>query len=456
VTHPPFLDPTRRLPLTAQGTFEALPDLRPLWDAWSALGPALWLDSGGPISESSRWIVLAGKPTERFQGTGSSGEHLDASGASTPMTLEGFLGSFGTLGPPFIPPPEAFARAWFGGFTYECGVDRLGLPTHRSQAPDAFFFLPASLVVLDRVERQWRFYGDVDSWTPSTEGAKITSREFHSGPLRSRDGKSPYEEGVRKVLRAIAAGDLYQANLSQSFEAVWSGSPCALFEKLRALNPGPFMALFRGPGFTVVSSSPERLVQALGARLDARPIAGTRPRGRTPEEDLRLREELTGSPKERAEHVMMVDLARNDLGRVSDYGSVHVSDFARVEPYARVQHLVSTVEGRLREDETPLGILDSLFPGGTITGCPKRHCVEILNDLEPRPRGYYTGSLGYVAPGPVLDWNILIRTFTLWDGGPLEFHAGAGIVADSDPGLEYEETLHKVQALAESLGTTLI
>jgi len=372
------------------------------------------------------------------------------------MTLEGFLASFGSLGPQFLPPPDAFAQAWFGGFTYECGVDRLGLPTRRSQAPDAFFFRPASLVVLDRLERQWRFYGDVDSWMPSKGGADNTSRGFHSGPLRSRDGKSTYEGGVRKVLQAIAAGDLYQANLSQSFEADWSGSPSALFETLRALNPGPFMALFRGPGFTVVSSSPERLVQVQGARLDARPIAGTRSRGRTPEEDLRLREELTGSPKERAEHVMMVDLARNDLGRVADYGSVQVSDFARVEPYARVQHLVSTVRGRLREGVTPLGILDALFPGGTITGCPKKHCVEILNGLEPRPRGYYTGSLGYVAQGPVLDWNILIRTFTIWDGGPLEFHAGAGIVADSEPGREYEETLHKVQALAESLGTTLI
>jgi anthranilate synthase component 1 len=262
--------------------------------------------------------------------------------------------------------------------------------------------------------------------------------------------------GVRKILDYIASGDIYQANLAQSFRMEWSGDASELYGRLRGSNPAPFMGLFKGPDFTLCSSSPERLLTVRSDRIEMRPIAGTRPRGVTSHQDALLRRQLTTSPKEQAEHLMLVDLARNDLGRVARYGSVHVEDFARVEPYAKVQHLVSTVEGRLEKDVSLAQVVDAVFPGGTITGCPKRRCMEILSEVEQGPRGFYTGALGYLAPGLQMDLNILIRTMTLWDGGMLEFHAGAGIVADSKPKREYLETLHKAEALAAALGTSLV
>ncbi|HET9870225.1 MAG TPA: anthranilate synthase component I family protein, partial [bacterium] len=233
------------------------------------------------------------------------------------------------------------------------------------------------------------------------------------------------------------------------------GEPLSLYRILREVNPGPFMGLLAAPSFTLVSSSPERLVRGRGGLLETRPIAGTRPRGKDPEEDLRLKQELRSHPKELAEHLMLVDLMRNDLGRVARYGTVEVADYARVESYAKVHHLVSTVTARARDDARFSHIFRSVFPGGTITGCPKVRCLQVIDELEREPRHFYTGSLGYLAPGGLFDLNILIRSFTLWPGGEMEFFAGAGIVADSDPDREYAETLHKVEALAQALGTRL-
>jgi anthranilate/para-aminobenzoate synthase component I len=261
---------------------------------------------------------------------------------------------------------------------------------------------------------------------------------------------------VRKAKSYISAGDIYQANIAQSFQAEWKGSPASLYRILRELNPGPFMGIFKGRDFTVVSSSPERLVTGLGDWLETRPIAGTRPRGKDEIQDLQLQWELKTNHKEQAEHLMLVDLARNDMGRVSRFGTVEMKNFAEVESYAKVHHLVSTIEGRRRVAATVSEILRSFFPGGTITGCPKIRCAEIIEELEKKPRGYYTGSMGFVAPGPCFDFNILIRTFTLFENGKMEFCAGAGIVADSDPQKEYMETLYKVEALAQALGTSLL
>jgi anthranilate/para-aminobenzoate synthase component I len=227
-------------------------------------------------------------------------------------------------------------------------------------------------------------------------------KELGKGKFRAAKSavatESDYLSRVRLALRAHAAGELYQANLSQSFEASWRGQISSLYETLMRRNPGPFMGLFQGRGFTVASSSPERLFSLREGRLEARPIAGTRPRGRNRRETARWRRQLRASPKERAEHLMLVDLARNDLGRVARYGSVRVDDFARVETYAKVQHLVSTVEGRLRPT-SPSRFGSTRSSGGTITGV--RNTLHAgLDGLETRPRGFYTGAMGYLAPGP--------------------------------------------------------
>lgn len=261
---------------------------------------------------------------------------------------------------------------------------------------------------------------------------------------------------VKAAQAYIARGDIYQANLSHGFRARWTGDVTGLYRHLRDSNPSPFMGLFRGRGFTLASSSPERLIQGQGETLEMRPIAGTRPRGKDEVEDLQLQWQLRTDGKEQAEHLMLVDLARNDLGRVSRYGTVKVVRYAEVETYAKVHHLVSTVQGRRVREAGLSDILKSVFPGGTITGCPKIRCMQVIRELEGGPRGFYTGSMGYAAPGGCFDLNILIRSFTLLDGGELDFRAGAGIVADSDPRKEYMETLYKAEALAQALGASLL
>jgi len=223
-----------------------------------------------------------------------------------------------------------------------------------------------------------------------------------------------------------------------------------LYRKLRAVNPSPFSGLLHFDDLSLVSSSPERLVRLHGRRADTRPIAGTRPRGRDPVDDHRLVDDLLGNAKERAEHLMLVDLERNDLGRVCEFGSVRVDEFMAVEQYSHVSHIVSNITGRLRDDATLFDLISATFPGGTITGVPKIRCMEIIDELEPVRRGPYTGSFGYIGWNGNLDLNIIIRTLVL-AGGKGYLQVGAGIVADSDPVKEYQETLHKAQAFFSSL-----
>ncbi len=224
-----------------------------------------------------------------------------------------------------------------------------------------------------------------------------------------------------------------------------NASATALYGRLRKVNPSPFAGLLQFPELSLVSNSPERLVRLSGAEASTRPIAGTRPRGVGPQEDQDLRAELLASPKERAEHVMLVDLERNDLGKVCQYGTVRVEEFMTVEQYSHVRHLVSDVTGTLQPGISPLDLVRAVFPGGTITGVPKLRCMEIIEELEPVRRGVYTGALGYFSWSGDLDLNILIRTLLLTKThGSLQ--VGAGIVADSDPDREYEETLAKAGA----------
>jgi para-aminobenzoate synthetase component I len=267
----------------------------------------------------------------------------------------------------------------------------------------------------------------------------------------TRDGHATL---VRVVQEHIAAGDIYQANLSQRFVLPWAAGGRPLYAALRRVSPAPFAGYLRAGGLEIVSASPERLLSVLDGTATTRPLAGTRPRSPDPRADRALAAELLLSEKERAEHLMLVDLARNDLGRVADIGSVHVDELMVVEEQSHVRHIVSNVTARMRAEADPLDALAAVFPGGTITGVPKIRCMEILDRVEPVPRGFYTGALFYLTPSGRLDANILIRSAVV-SGGRVTFHAGGGIVADSDPDREYEETLHKAAGMKLALEAVL-
>jgi anthranilate synthase component 1 len=257
---------------------------------------------------------------------------------------------------------------------------------------------------------------------------------------------------VRRALEYTAAGDVYQTNLSRQWTAQASRpvSAVAVYKRLRAANPSPFAALLRHADFAVLCSSPERLVRVRGGCVSTRPIAGTRPRGAAGAEDEGLVRSLLDNEKERAEHVMLIDLERNDLGRVCVGGSIEVDEYMSVESYAHVHHIVSNVSGRLRNGVSPIDVIKALFPGGTITGCPKIRTMQVIAELEGCPRGAYTGSIGYLNRDGSCDLNILIRTLTA-RGTAVNFRAGAGIVADSIPEQELAETRAKAEGLLRAL-----
>jgi anthranilate synthase component 1 len=267
--------------------------------------------------------------------------------------------------------------------------------------------------------------------------------------------EEPPEEFLAAVTRAkqyIRDGDIFQANLSRRWEAQLSEvvTPVELYRRLCETNPAPFAGMMIMGDYAVISSSPERLVKRSGRRIDTRPIAGTRPRNESPAMLEASREELLDNPKERAEHIMLIDLERNDLGRVCVGGSVEVDEYMVVESYSHVHHIVSNVTGTARPGLMPGELIRAVFPGGTITGCPKVRCMEIIQELEGRARGAYTGSMGYLNRNGDCDLNILIRTMTL-RGSQIELAAGSGVVADSDPQTELNETRAKAKGMLLAL-----
>ena len=308
-----------------------------------------------------------------------------------------------------------------------------------------------------------RARNQLDFWKRLMTQATRTPYSIVPGIRRSADKAQPLEiqsnlsrvafmNLVRKAQDYIRAGDIYQVNLSQRFEMPWHKNAWDFFERLNAFSPAPFSGYYDGGAFQIASASPESFLQMRGRDVATRPIKGTRPRGRDTIEDDRLAVELQASPKERAELVMITDLLRNDLGRVCEFGSIRVPDLIRLERYAQVQHLVSTVTGRLRDDLSHLQTLAQCFPGGSITGAPKIRAMDIIDELEPVSRGPYTGSFGYIGFNGQSHLNILIRSaFCL--AQRLYYHSGAGIVADSDPAQEYEETLAKARGFFETAET---
>ena len=357
-------------------------------------------------------------------------------------------------GSPAAPP---FASALFGYLSYDAvrHLERLPeLARDDLDLPVARFFLPRYVVG----------EGPGGLWVshPPGEDAGFVLRAMRRArslpepdgpatlrPVSSTLGREGYKRAVEVVKEYVRAGDVFQVNISQRFEVPYGGDLLALYGALRKRNPSPFGGMVSFPGFVAVSSSPEKLVSLSGGRASTRPIAGTYPKAAGAGAALLL------DPKEKAEHAMIVDLERNDLGRSSAYGTVRVEEFMATEEYSHVVHIVSEVAGELAPDRDAVDLLAGMFPGGTITGCPKVRCMEIIEELEPTRRGFYTGSFGYLGlDGSSMDMNIAIRTILL-KGGAAYAQAGGGIVADSVPEREYRESVHKAAALLECLGAEL-
>ncbi|MBZ9750808.1 chorismate-binding protein [Deinococcus sp. HMF7604] len=352
---------------------------------------------------------------------------------------------------PDVPAGNAFFPAWLGGLKYEAARG-FGLNTHPAQGEAMWWGHYPSGLVWDRAAGTLDVVGRAHlDWAALLSGDPGPEPRLTVGPFGADD--VDYPAGVRAVQELIRAGEVYQVNLSRGVRAQAHGDPLAAYLRLREVNPSPFMAYADLGDEVVVSCSPERLVRWAGGLVSARPIAGTRRRGDTPQEDAAFETELRASPKETAEHTMLVDLVRHDLGRVAAPGSVTVPDLMLVERYSHVMHLVSEVQAQARAGVTLREVLAATFPGGTITGASKERVMEAIAALEPGPRGWYTGGLGLVS-GAAVDLNILIRTaaFTRTDSSwSVEVRAGGGTVIDADPAREAQETVHKAQALLSVL-----
>jgi anthranilate synthase component 1 len=409
---------------------------------------------------------------------------VDADGVREVSAKDPFRGLAGIVGKKSVAPlPNlpAFVGGAVGYFSYDAVryLERLPeAPPDDLNVPEAYFAVTDTLVVFDHLRHKVLVISGVDAarlrdvegegfaaaYRRATDdirrvtgrlSAPHTRRALSGGSgdieVSSNFTKASYEEVVERAKEYIRAGDAFQIVPSQRFVAeVGDLDPLLLYRGLRTVNPSPYMTYLKLGDLFLVGASPEPLVRVEGRRVMTRPIAGTRRRGATPEEDAALAQELLADEKERAEHVMLVDLGRNDLGRVSEVGSVELSSFMEIERYSHVMHIVSTVEGDLGVDLTALDALAAAFPAGTVSGAPKVRAMEIIDELEPTRRGPYAGATGYYGVDGRLDTCITLRTALLREGMAY-FQAGGGVVADSVPSLEYEETRNKARAMEQAL-----
>ena len=415
------------------------------FEAMRALGWPVFLDSGEPARSGERFDILSAAPRAVITSR-------DAPFAAVRRLVAGESS-------------PASARSWpvsgaaIGYFGYEVGRGSAGLPRDKPATtafmPEVAMALYPWTVVVDHVERRAAITS-LDSF-PAEAAAALRARLLAAAPRIARDfavngpitstlDRAAYLPRARRVLDYIAAGDCYQANLTREFRAPCAGDPWTFYRHLHDHNPAPMGAYLEYPFGCVLSSSPERFLVVEGRDVLTRPIKGTRRRRADPADDAAAAAALLASEKDRAENVMIVDLLRNDLGRVCETGSVKVTGLCELESFATVHHLVSTVVGRLAARHDALDALEACFPGGSITGAPKRRAMEIIEELEPHRREVYCGAIGYITPSGRLDMNIPIRT-TLCARGELRFYAGGGIVADSTPEDEFEETEVKIAAI---------
>ena len=332
-----------------------------------------------------------------------------------------------------------------------------------SRCPDMLLLLCDELAVFDNLTGKLHLIVYADPGEPGAFAAAshrlrelrgalrlplehVPDRAAMRGELQSNFGEAAFKQAVLRAKRYITDGDAMQIVVSQRLSCAFEGSPMAMYRALRAINPSPYMFYFDFGGFHVVGASPEILVRLEGDTVTVRPIAGTRPRGRDSIEDKELERELLADPKERAEHVMLLDLGRNDVGRVAKFGTVSVTEQMAIERYSHVMHIVSNVEGKRRDGVDAIEVLRAAFPAGTVSGAPKVRAMEIIDELEPDRRGPYAGAVGLLGFGGDMDFAITIRTALIKDG-MLHVQAGAGIVADSDPDAEWHETHNKARAL---------
>lgn len=447
---------------------------------------ATLLESPPPTSESqpqlARYSICAGDP-RRCQGilqmwTPAVGKILPFLNKllSKQKNLENSL-------PSHLP----FTGGWLGWLGYDLAWEIEKLPRIKADPlpfPVAFWYEPATFAVLDHFQQTlWLAATDeaeldklqqrLEKLSSSTSNTTKSSQEAFKPkdlPLLPTFPHYNYQAAIGQAKKYIQEGDIFQANLSLRFQASTLAESWLIYQTLRRINPSPFASYWQTPWGAVISCSPERLVKLQGQEAQTRPIAGTRKRGETKARDQQLEQELISDLKERAEHIMLVDLERNDLGRVCQWGSVKVNEFMTIERYSHVMHLVSNVTGILQKNCNTVDLIRALFPGGTITGCPKVRCLEIIEELEPVRRSLFYGSCGYLDQRGHLDLNILIRTLLVTnlerglgfedkDRGSVNSSSlklvsgqvGAGIVADSDPEREWYESLHKAQAQLAAL-----
>ncbi len=455
-------------------------DLWPVVQALPETVPMVWLDSARRHRITGRFSVLGYDPWMQLVSRGPQIEWRIAGRRQVVRghPLEALRRVLSRYAIPVDGQPYGRALGLLGWLSYDLNrwIERLPEPqAEGAGTPEMMWFGMRGTILVDHLlDRSWVVSLIDPHQAPSAgrraaanrleqslawlgggcEAAGLTlaaARAHEEGRrVTATASQAQFERMVLRALESIRAGDIFQANLSQRFTTPWRGCTRALYQSLRAINPSPFAALVSCDELAAVSCSPERLVRVEGGRVETRPIAGTRPRGADAREEAVNTLELLMSEKERAEHLMLVDLSRNDLGRVCRIGTVAVDELMALESYSHVLHIVSNVSGRLRPGVGAVDVIRAVFPGGTITGCPKVRCMEILRELEPVARGLYTGSLGYIAFDGRMDLNIAIRTMVVRDG-MLSFHVGAGIVADSVPEREYHETLAKGAALLEAL-----
>jgi para-aminobenzoate synthetase component I len=353
-----------------------------------------------------------------------------------------------------------------GYFAYDMGHHIEKLPSAAIddvKIPDSCFGFYDSIIAIDHQAKETYIVAAGINEKPETaiENLKRKLKSITALSLVHKKGavcseiqsnftKEDYLKAVQSIKDYIRSGDIYQANLTQRFKCHTEEAPFSIYSRLRQLNPAPFACYMNFEEGHILSSSPERFLKIQDNMIETRPIKGTRPRGKTPEEDKANKEELLSSEKDKSELLMIVDLERNDLGKVSKTGTVKVPELFYPEEYATVHHLVATVTGEMQDGLEPIDVIQAAFPGGSITGAPKIRAMEIIDELEPTQRNIYTGSIGYLGFNGSIDFNIAIRTIVMKEGTAY-FQAGGGIVWDSDPELEYEETLHKAKALFRTL-----
>lgn len=435
---------------------------------------SFFLDSGMNLYKLGRYSFMGSKPFLIFKSKGRRIEVIEAGGRqyyiNNPFhVLRDIWGRYRIDCPPELPPFLGGAVGYFG-YDLCHFIERLpSQSVDDLNLPDCYLAFYDVVLIFDHLKSKiyissCGFEGDGGKHLKELK-RRLLSGPWGQTPYRPtiRDGsgsafrqkrlsilsnftKEGYLNAVRRAKDYIGRGDIYQVNLSQRFSTDFSRAPFELYKRLRSINPAPFASFLNFDGVAIVGASPERFLRLRGGKVETRPMKGTRPRGKGSKEDNKLKEELLGSEKDKAELVMIVDLERNDLGRVCEYGSVRVTESRVLEPYATVFQTTATIEGKLREGKDSVDLLKATFPGGSITGAPKVRAMEIIDELEPTKRSIYTGSIGYLSFSGALDLNIVIRTFILKDGIAY-FQVGGGIVADSCPEAEYKETLDKAKAL---------